>query len=195
MAEHSRTRIGILGGTFNPIHIGHLLIAQDAQEQAGLDRVLFIPCATPPHKLANRLAPVRHRLAMARRAIRGDRRFAVDDLEVRRGGPSYSVDTLLALKRRQPQAEFSFIIGSDSLPDLHSWRNIDRLATLCRFIAVGRPGCKLPRANPYRAVIVRGHACDVSSTDIRARLNRRQSIRYLVPDAVFRYIQAYKLYQ
>ncbi len=188
-------RIGICGGTFNPVHIGHLLIAQDALEQARLDRVLFIPCATPPHKTAHRLAPARHRLEMLRLAIRGDHRFAVDDLEMRRGGPSYSVETLAELKRRQPQAEFSFIIGGDSLPDLPHWREIDRLVRLCRFIAVGRPGFKPPRTNPYRALLVRGHACEVSSTDIRARRGRQQSIRYLVPDAVFRYIQAHKLYR
>ncbi len=195
MADLPRTRLGILGGTFNPIHVGHLLIAQDALEQAGLDRVLFIPCATPPHKVAAKLAPARHRLAMVRRAIRGDRRFAVDDLEIRRGGRSYSVDTLAELRGRHPRAEFHFIIGGDSLPELNHWRDIDRLATLCRFVVVGRPGFQPPARNPYRVRIVRGHACDVSSTDIRARCARRQSIRYLVPDAVFRYIRAHNLYR
>jgi nicotinate-nucleotide adenylyltransferase len=189
-------KIGILGGTFNPVHHGHLLIAQDALEQLGLDRVLFIPAAMPPHKIPDRLATGRHRAAMLRLAIRGNRRFAVDDLELRRGGKSYSLDTIVALQRRELDAEFYFIIGSDSLPELHRWRSIHRLARLCRFAVVARPGCRVrPPRVPVRMEIVRGHPCDISSTEIRERVASGRSIRYLVPDMVRRYILGHDLYR
>ncbi len=139
-----RKRIGILGGTFNPIHLGHLLVAQDAMEQMALDRVKFIPSATPPHKTAEVLASERDRLQMIRLAIRGNDRFQVDDIEVRRGGKSYSVDTLVELRRRDPKADFYFIIGADSLRELHLWWKAQRVVSLCTFVTVpgraSRPG-------------------------------------------------------
>src|SRR5271169_1321559 len=110
-----RKRIGILGGTFNPIHLGHLLMAQDAMEQVKLAGVKFIPSAAPPHKAVNKLASERDRLHMVKLAIRGHDGFEADDIEIRRGGISYSVDTLTELRRRNPQADFYFIIGADSL--------------------------------------------------------------------------------
>jgi nicotinate-nucleotide adenylyltransferase len=192
----TKRRIGIIGGTFNPIHTGHLLIAQDALEQGRLDRVVFIPSASPPHKRAGNLAPAADRLRMIRLAIAGNQRFEVDDLEICRGGKSYSVDTLTELRRRQPCTEFYFIIGSDSLRELHLWREPDRLVKLCRFIVAVRPGYEpVQRRVSVRPLIVRTHVCDVSSSEIRARLARGRSIRYLVPDAVMEYIRRRKLYQ
>lgn len=190
-------KIGILGGTFNPIHLGHLLIAQDALEQAGLDRVRFIPCALPPHKTASPLAPARDRLRMIRLAIAGDERFEVDDLEIRRGGRSYSVETVAGLRRREPGVEWFFIIGADSLRDLRHWKEIDRLAASCRFIAVARPGVTAPRkiSRQWKVTLVRGHPCDIASREIRARRARGRSIRYLVPEQVLRYIDRQKLYR
>jgi nicotinate-nucleotide adenylyltransferase len=189
-------KIGVLGGTFNPVHLGHLLIAQDAAEQAGLDRVKFIPAATPPHKIPDRLAAGRHRLAMLRLAIRGLRQCEVDNLELRRGGRSYSVDTLTTLKRRQPNAEFFFIIGADSLPELHRWRAIRRLARLCRFVVVARPGYRLrPPRVPVDWMVVTGHPCAISSTEIRQRVASGRAIRYLVPEPVRRYICQHNLYR
>jgi nicotinate-nucleotide adenylyltransferase len=198
-------KIGILGGTFNPIHLGHLLIAQDAMEQFGLDRVKFIPSATPPHKRYEGNATAAERLAMVRLAIRGNARFEVDDIELRRGGTSYSVDTLTLLRRRDPQAQFYFIIGADSLQELHRWREVGRLVRLCTFVTVLRPGFgprpvvdpKLDAATRrrLRQHVLRGHACDIASRDIRARVARGESIRYLVSDAVLRYIQRHKLYR
>lgn len=188
--------IGVIGGTFNPVHNGHLLIAQDALQQLGLNRVQFIPAATPPHKTPDRLVSGKHRLAMLQLAIRGNRQFAVDELELRRGGRSYSVDTLAALRRRQPDAEFYFIIGADSLPELHRWRSIHRLAQLCRFVVVARPGH--PVQSPRVAVrweLVAGHPWDISSTEIRGRIASGRSIRYLVPDMVRHYIRQQKLYR
>jgi nicotinate-nucleotide adenylyltransferase len=200
-----RRQIGILGGTFNPIHLGHLLIAQDAMEQFGLGRVKFIPSATPPHKKFEGNATAAQRLAMVRLAIRGNARFEVDDIELRRGGTSYSVDTLTSLRRRDPQAQFYFIIGADSLQELHRWREVGRLVRLCTFVTVLRPGFeprrlvdpKLDAATRrrLRQHVLRGHACDIASRDIRARVARGESIRYLVPDAVLQYINRHKLYR
>jgi nicotinate-nucleotide adenylyltransferase len=198
-------RIGILGGTFNPIHLGHLIIAQDAMEQVGLDRVKFIPSATPPHKTPDHLVAAKHRLRMVKLAIRGNERFEADDMEIKRAGKSYSVDTLTTLRRRHPQSEFYFIIGSDSLRELHLWRDISGLAKLCTFVTVARPGFKPEHAlkakvdpalvRKIQRHIIHAHLCDIASRDIRARVARRQPIHYLVPDAVGRYIARHKLYR
>lgn len=193
----SRQRIGILGGTFNPIHLGHLLIAQDAVDAARLDRVLFIPSATPPHKALGGDVSAAHRLRMVKLAIAGDKRFAVDDLEIRRGGKSYSVDTLAELRTRHPRASFHFIIGADSLDELHLWKDARRLVRLCQFIAIARPGYrgKPARIPGLRYRLLRAHPCDIASRDIRARAGEGKSICYLVPEAVVRYIRTHKLYQ
>ena len=197
MSDRRRQRIGILGGTFNPIHTGHLLIAQDALEAARLDHVLFIPSATPPHKALEGNVSRTHRLRMVKIAIRGNERFAVDDLEIRRGGKSFSVDTLAELRRRYPRATFHFIIGADSLSELHLWKDARRLVKLCRFIAITRPGhsARPARLPGLRYQLLDTHPCGVASRDIRARAARGQSIRYLVPDAVLRYIERQELYQ
>lgn len=200
-----RQRVGILGGTFNPIHLGHLLIAQDAMEQLGLDRVKFIPSATPPHKIVDKLASERDRLRMIALAIRGNARFEVDDIEVKRGGKSYSVDTLTELRRRGPRVDFYFIIGADSLRELHLWHEVQRLVMLCTFVTVPRPGFdSKPAVDPrldaatrrrLRQHVLRGHACDIASRDIRARVASGRSVRYLVADAVYTYIRRRRLYQ
>lgn len=200
-----RTRIGILGGTFNPIHLGHLLVAQDALEQVELDCVKFIPSARPPHKSRDDLASARDRMRMLRLAIRGNERFEIDDIEITRGGTSYSVDTLTELRRRDPRADFYFIIGADSLRELHLWREPHRLVTLCTFVTVPRPGFEpKPVVDPrldaatrrrLRQHVLRGHPCDIASREIRARVASGRSIRYLVPDAVYQYIRRRRLYQ
>ena len=190
-------KIGILGGTFNPIHLGHLSIAQDAMEQARLDRVVFIPAASPAHKSTTGLVPARHRLRMVKLAIRGNDRFTVDDIEVRRGGKSYAVDTVTELKRRWPHAKLFFIIGADSLQELHLWCDIGRLAAQCTFLVLPRPGCERKRPRLRHSIHwrqVRGHLCGIASRDIRARIARGQSTRYLVPNAVLNYIERKKLY-
>lgn len=205
MNKRRQERIGILGGTFNPVHLGHLLIAQDAMEQVGLDRVKFIPSATPPHKKSDHVVAAAHRLRMIKLAIRGREEFELDDIEIRRGGTSYSVDTLSELKRRHPGARVYFIIGADSLRELHLWREVERLVKLCTFVTVPRPGFDAkPVVDPrldaatrrrLRQQILRGHACDIASRDIRARVAGGLPIHYLVPDAVRVYIQRHKLYR
>ncbi|MBP7830514.1 MAG: nicotinate-nucleotide adenylyltransferase [Kiritimatiellae bacterium] len=200
-------RLGILGGTFNPVHLGHLMMAQDALERFRLDRVVFMPCARPPHKAARDLASDTDRLAMLRLAVRGDPRFAVSDLEIRRGGISYTIETIRALQRRRPGVRWHFIIGSDSLFELHSWREIGELLRRCAFLTLERPGysparmtarrLRLPEPWPERLArnVFRGHVMDISSTEVRARAAAGASIRFLVTPAVAGYIRRRKLYR
>jgi len=207
MARRRLIRIGVLGGTFNPVHTGHLLIAQDALEQFGLDRALFVPCCRPPHKPGGGLAAAAHRVAMVRAAVRGDRRFEVSELEIRRGGVSYTVDTARALRAAYPGAEIAFIIGSDSLLELRYWRSIGELLRLSRFVTLARPGWATAALAPQAlglpapwggrllAEVRVGHAIDISSTDIRRRVAEGRSIRYLVPRAVAAYIARHGLYR
>ncbi|MBI5683898.1 MAG: nicotinate-nucleotide adenylyltransferase [Verrucomicrobia bacterium] len=190
-------KLGIFGGTFNPIHLGHLLIAEAAAEALELDRVIFIPCSTPPHKQPRVLADARHRLRMVKFAIQGNPRFGCSDIEVRRGGPSYSVETLRQLRHAMPRAKFYFLIGADSLRELHKWREAEELARLCEFICVARPGERTPsaRLRGLRVHKLSGHPADISSSDIRDRLAKGASVRYLVPEAVQRYIHKTGLYR
>ena len=200
-------RLGIFGGTFNPVHVGHLVMARDALERCRLDRVLFMPCARPPHKAAHHLAPDADRLAMLRLAIRGERRFGVSDLELKRGGTSYTIDTIRALQKKFPRARLHFIIGSDSLYELHAWREIKELLRRCVFITLERPGFPPVRTTaralhleepwPRRLArtVLRGHGIDLSSTEVRRRVKRGLSIRHLVTPAVDGYIRRRKLYR
>jgi len=199
-------KIGLLGGSFNPVHLGHLVAAQDARERFDLDQVWFLPCARSPLKGAATLAPDAHRLAMLRLALAGNPWASVCDLELERGGISYTVDTVRELQRRHPNADFYFIVGTDALADLHQWREIETLLTLCRFVAIQRPGwepeamtaerLRLPPPWPerLRAAIRPGHAIGISSTEIRARAAEGRSLRYLAPDAVIAYIAQQALY-
>lgn len=197
--------IGIFGGTFNPVHLGHLLLAQSALEVCALDRVWFMPCAVPPHKSAEGLASAPDRLAMVRAAIRGHPHFRVSRLELRRGGISYAVETFAALHETYPGQRWFFLAGMDSLLDLHRWREAERLLKLCTFVTLLRPGIaspsdpatlQLPLA-PARALlkqIVPGRSLDLSSREIRERVASGRAIRYLVPDAVAECIRQRRLY-
>lgn len=200
-------RLGVFGGTFNPVHMGHLIMAQDALEAFDLSKVIFVPCAQPPHKPARDLASASHRLAMLKAALEGDLRFEVSDIELQRGGISYTVDTMRAVAAEHPGVELFFIIGADSLPELHLWRDIEALLALCRIITIARPGVdlealkagalKLREPWPARlyADIRLGHLVDVSSTDVRYRAAEGMSIRYLVPPEVDMYIAEHSLYR
>lgn len=195
LMRNRKRRVGLLGGSFNPVHLGHLIVAQDALEQARLDEVWFIPCHRPPHKSARGLASASDRWAMLCRALRGERRFKPLDIELRRRGISYSVDTVEALNRRHRNVEFYFIIGADGVAELPRWKDAERLMRMCRFLVLERPGFALEGPWAARCRVVRGHRCEIASHDIRARVRAGKSIRYLVPDAVFRYIQSRKLYR
>lgn len=199
--------IGVLGGTFNPVHNGHLILARDLLEAFRLDEVLFIPCARPPHKPGNDLAPVEDRVHMLERALEKEPRFTLSRVEVDRGGVSYTIDTLTQLRQAHPGATFFFLIGSDTLPELKTWRRIDELLTLCRFATLVRPGMAnleqlkqrigLPDPWPERLMrdVFSGRLIDVSSSDIRRRVREGRSIRDLVPDRVADYIESHRLYQ
>ncbi|MBI3088515.1 MAG: nicotinate (nicotinamide) nucleotide adenylyltransferase [Candidatus Omnitrophica bacterium] len=184
-------RLGILGGTFNPIHLGHLLLAECAREQYALDQVWFMPTAVPPHKSARRLLDARHRLAMVRLAVRGHPAFRASDLELQLGGVSYTIRTIHALRRRVPGARLFYLVGADLLAV--EWHRMDALRRLCTFAAAGRPGHAMRRVAGMRRIAM--PQVDVSSSMIRGRIRRGQSIRYLVPDAVARYIARHRLYQ
>ena len=188
-------RIGILGGSFNPIHYGHLRLAEEAREALRLDRVLFIPAGLRPHKMRHDVIDGRHRLAMARLAIRGHAAFEASDLELHRPGPSYTVDTLEALRRRWGRrAQFFFLSGADTLQELRLWKDLDRVLALCTFVVATRPGYPLPlRRRGFTGLPMTPLA--ISASDIRRRVTEGRSIRYLLPDAVARYIARHRPYR
>jgi len=200
------TRIGILGGTFNPVHNGHLTIARRAMRRYGLDRVVFIPVALPPHKSAADLAPAVRRLAMLRLALRGERKFSLSRLEIHRGGKSYTVRTVRELARRFPRAEFHLIIGVDNLKEIASWKRIDELCRRAGFIVVTRPGHSLRGIAGENAAwakrIIRPGGdsvlrlkIPVSSSGVRDRARRGLCLKGLVPRSVARYIEKNRVYR
>lgn len=203
----SRERLGIFGGSFNPVHTGHLLLAQTALEQFGLDRVLFVPCAVQPQKNPRLLAPAEQREAMLAAAIMDNPRFDLLDIELRRGGVSYTVDSLRELRPLYPQADFLFMIGADTLTELHGWKDIGTILELCSFIVFARPGydlaalrpemLKLPPPWPERLLrnICSVRQMDISSSDIRHRVAEGLNIRYLVPQQVEMIIMERHLYR
>jgi nicotinate-nucleotide adenylyltransferase len=186
-------RLGVYGGAFDPPHLGHLVAASDACEALGLHRLLWVPSAVHPLKAVRTAAAVR--LEMVRAAIAGDDRFQADGLELRRTGPSYTVDTLRELRDRHPGAELFFITGADNLADLPRWREPDEIARLATLAVVSRAGDSLPEGGPYPAVAVPVTRVDVSSTQVRRRVAAGLSIRYLVPGAVGAVIERERLYR
>ncbi len=186
-------RIGIFGGTFDPIHLGHLVIAQQAAERMRLDKIFFVPCFYPPHKTSMRVTSVSHRLKMVQLAIRGNLLFAASDFEAKRPKKSYSIDTVRYFAKRFPSAKLFFIVGSDALVGLSKWKDIKSLSTLASFVAVSRPGNPLPleEFKCYQVVIP---GLDISSSYVRQRLGHHESIRYLVPDQVVQYIEKHNVY-
>ncbi|MEK7309923.1 MAG: nicotinate (nicotinamide) nucleotide adenylyltransferase [Planctomycetota bacterium] len=198
-------KIIIFGGTFNPIHNGHLRIARHLRRKFKPDKVLFIPCHIPYHKNYQGLAAPKHRLNMARLAVSGATGWAVSDMDIKRGGRTFSIDTLKSLKRKyRAQTEFYFVIGADSLVDLPHWYKIGELSRLCRFITIARPGyhfAKLVKHLPaylikdikqlYQADI----RIDISSTQIRKNIRAGKSVKSLVPKAVESYIKKHRLFE
>ena len=187
-------RLGVFGGTFDPPHLGHLIVASDIYAELELDRLVFVPAAAPPHKRGRVHASAERRLEMVRAAVAADPRFTVDDLELQREGESYSVDTLREFRAREPDAELFFIIGVDQLREIDSWRQPEEVARLATLVVVSREGdeADLDMAFPVRAVSVT--RIDLSATRIRERVERREPIRYLVPDEVREIIEREKLY-
>lgn len=183
-------KLALYGGTFDPIHHGHLILAREAMERLGLDRVIFIPAAQSPHKLHREPAPPRVRLEMVLAAIEGEPGFTCDDAEVERPGPSFSIDTVERYTALHPGAELHYFIGHDNVRELHTWRRIDDLRRLVRFVVFDRDGCDA--AHDFLHVT---RQVDISATDVRARVARGDSIRYLVPEPVRAIIARDHLYQ
>jgi nicotinate-nucleotide adenylyltransferase len=198
-------RVGILGGTFNPPHIGHLACAEAALAQLGLDRLVLMPVAAPPHKAVADDPGVEHRLAMCRLAAAGDERIEVSELETERGGSSFTVDTLRALHDADPQDELTFVAGGDMAASLPGWRQPEEVLRLARFAVAEREGAGreeveaavsgLSPAARERVVFFDMPPVEVSSTAVRRGLAEGRPVRDLVPDAVARYIDEHGLYE
>lgn len=197
-------KLGIYGGTFNPIHNGHLSIASNAQQQFSLDRIIFIPVHLPPHKTEPDDAGHWQRYEMVQSAIAGHKGWECSDIEISRGGSSYTVDTLKALRAEHPADEFFLIVGSDNLLCLDSWREPERVSSMAIILAYERPGHTLP-AHPselrqrlkltidYR--VINGSALNIASSEIRKMIREKKNVSELVPPGVLSYIQAHGLYQ
>lgn len=178
-------RIGLFGGSFDPVHCGHLLVARAAIEELSLDRLYFIPAAQSPFKPESAPAPASERARWLRLALVGETQVEIDLQELDRGGVSYSVDTLRTIARRHPGAQLAYLIGADHVGSLPKWREADALADLAEFVVIPRPGeAAQPLPAPFRGRHLRGFPLGVSSSQIRERIRRRLSIRGLVPDAV-----------
>ena len=188
-------RIGLFGGSFDPVHVGHLLVAQAACEEFKLDRLFFIPAAQSPLKPERNPAAAELRLRMLRLALAGENKYEVDDQEIRRGGPSYTIDTVRAYRKRHPEAALFYIIGADHVPLLPKWRSADELAAIVEFLVVPRPGdAPVSAKPPFRVQSLIGTPFAVSSSQIRARVKAGQSIQHLVPAAVGETIRNSGLY-
>jgi nicotinate-nucleotide adenylyltransferase len=188
-------RLGVFGGNFDPPHLGHLVAASDACDRLSLDRVLWIPSAQHPLKEERVRTPAALRLEMVRAAVAGDPRFAVDDLELRRAGPSYTVDTLRELRARQPDAELFLLAGADLLAELPRWREPAEVLRLATLAVLTREGETLAGREVPGAVSVEVARVDVSATEVRRRVAAGETIRYLVPDAVRELVERHAAYR
>ena len=197
-------RLGIMGGTFDPIHIGHLITAEIVRTELWLDKILFIPAGSPPHKKAQVITATEHRYVMTVMATAANPYFAVLPMEIERSGPSYTIDTVRRLLQEYgPGVELFCIAGADAIRDLLTWKDLDALLDLCCFAAASRPGAldavaaviaRLGEKGKRRIIRVNTPQLDISATEIRERLRRGLSVRYLVPDNVADYIEKERLY-
>lgn len=185
----------LFGGTFNPVHIAHLVMAAEVVDFLGIRPVVFVPSAVPPHKHAAEAAPAHHRLRMVELAVSGDDRFTVSRVEIDRPGPSYTIDTVRRLGA-DPDDTY-FVVGSDAVAEMDEWHRIDELRRMCRFVVLVRPGVDyeaLPARHLQRALRLDVPRLDISSTDIRRRIAEGRSISYMVPKSVEEYIRREGLY-
>jgi len=188
-------KLGLYGGSFDPVHLGHLFVAQAAKEELGLDRLFFIPVAQSPFKPGADLAPGSIRLQLLRLALAGKTDCEVDDQEIRRAGVSYTVDTLRDYARRFPGAQLFYIIGADNAAKLNQWCEPNELAALAQFVAIPRPGgAQAVFPAPFRGQTLKGHPFEISSTQIRARIKAGQSVEPFVPPFVAEAIRNGRLY-
>lgn len=209
---NSELKIGLFGGSFDPVHLGHLLVAQAAVEELGLDKLFFIPAAQSPFKPESRPATAAMRLKLLRLALAGRTNYEIDDQEIRRGGVSYTVDTLRDYRKRFPGAELFYLIGADHVTKLNEWREANELARLAEFVAIPRPGDSVGSSGfsrsgppeggtpsqifspPFRGRILKGFPVEISSSQIRARIKSGLPVNHLVPPFVTDAIRAAGLY-
>lgn len=196
--------IGIYGGTFNPIHIGHLIAAEEVLNLFELDKIIFIPVGTPPHKQHKNLASAYDRYEMIKLAISGNYKFEVSDIEIKREGYTYTYDTLMELKSIYPKDKLHFIIGYDAFKDSDTWKMADKVYEMVSFIVVNRGGFNTKmhqeiefKKRKYNAIVesVKIPDIEISSTDIRLRISKGWNFRYMLPEAVFNYIMKNELYR
>ncbi|MBP2644658.1 MAG: nadD [Firmicutes bacterium] len=199
-------KVGVMGGTFDPIHVAHLITAETVRMEYELDEVLFIPAGNPPHKQDVEVTPAFHRYIMTILATSSNPYFTVSDIEIERPGPSYAIDTLRTLRTHYgEETDFYFITGTDAARDLPTWENSTAVLDLCYFVEVSRPGCGSDYAEVLRRTFgdkasrriyhLTAPELDISATDIRERIKKERSIRYLVPESVESYIYKNGLYR
>jgi len=196
-------KIALLGGTFNPIHLGHILVAEDAVEVFSLDKVLFIPCSSPPHKAEQDLLPGHQRMVLVQLGIAGNSKFEASPVEIERGGVSYSVDTVRHARTKHPKDEIFFIVGSDNFKDIGHWNRYSELIKLCEFLVIERPGCPLKLPPPsvpldqvsfLRYRVFEGPTMSVSASEVRRLLREGKNVSHLVPPGVCEHIRTHRLY-
>jgi nicotinate-nucleotide adenylyltransferase len=188
--------VGVFGGTFDPPHVAHLALAESARDQLGLDQVLFVPAARPPHKRGRAVSDATARLTMTRLAVRGNDRFKVSTVEIDRDGPSFTIDTLQALRVARPGAKFYLLMGEDSLAEFHTWRDPASILKQAVLVVARRPGARARRHKSMPAVRwLDAPLCDISSSALRRRARRGASLRYLVPQAVNAWIERTSFYR
>ena len=197
MIAKARKHIGIYGGSFDPIHLGHLIIAQDCLEQTNLDDVVFVPAASSPLKSRSLTASDAHRVRMTQKALEPLPHFSVSDVEIKRGGVSYSVDTVAAFRKIYPDAVLYWILGQDQVNQLERWHRIQELVSSVIFLAVKRPGYEPeePEIENLKIQYVNSHAFDVSSTEVRERFQHGLPNTLFLPPSVLAYIQSERLYE
>lgn len=198
-------RLGIMGGTFDPIHYGHLVTAEGARHSLGLEKVIFVPAGSPPHKPNNFITEPWARYTMTRLAVDSNPFFMVSTIEVERAGPSYTIDTMRTLSRLYPGAQIYFITGADALLEILTWREFEALLAICHFVAATRPGYRLselsdrlnqlPGGLKQNVLCMEVPALAISSTDIRQRVREGRPVKYLLPESVEEYILKNDLYR
>lgn len=188
-------KLGIYGGSFDPVHLGHLLVAQAVMEELGLDKLFFVPAAQSPFKMENEIAPAQIRLQWLRLALAGRTNCEIDEQEIRRGGISFAIETVRDYAKRFPKAKLFYLIGADNISRLNDWRGANELAKLAEFVAIPRPGetvAEFPK--PFRGKMLKGFPLAISSSQIRARVKAGLSVKNLVPASVAEAIHNNKFY-
>jgi len=191
-------RTGVFGGTFDPVHIGHLVVADRVRQEWALDRVLFVPSAIPPHKVEDEISPGLHRLEMLRIALSGNKAFELSDIEIRRGGVSYTIDTLRELHTREPDDQWFLLVGADNIREFHLWREPYKIAEMATILVLTRPGYipTFDEAMPADKIeLCEVPEIGVSSTEIRERVFSGKSCRYILPAEVEQYVLNHGLYR